>query len=277
MNKINENYLKLVEDTILSNIHKYNYSPLTYTKKNPIKNLIKFLLNTLFNNNLKEITIKSKIKDKDIEDGLIRGTNSFSMIGLKRLKNIRYLIEKINEEKISGDLIEAGIWKGGVIIYMRACLLSLNMNNKVFGADSFAGLPEIDDQTYPEDKIYRKILKNGNDKGLIISEDEVIENLNKFGFHDDNTILLKGWFHETLKDERINKISLLRIDGDMYKSTYEALNLLYHKVTKGGYVVIDDYGLKSQACKKAVDDFRKEKDINSELINIDWSGIYWKK
>ena len=277
MNKINENYLKLVEDTILSNIHKYNYSPLTYTKKNPIKNLIKFLLNTLFNNNLKEITIKSKIKDRDIEDGLIRATNSFSMIGLKRLKNIRYLIEKINEEKISGDLIEAGIWKGGVIIYMRACLLSLNMNNKVFGADSFAGLPEIDDQTYPEDKIYRQILKNGNDKGLIISEDEVIENLNKFGFHDDNTILLKGWFNETLKDGRINKISLLRIDGDMYKSTYEALDLLYHKVTKGGYVIIDDYGLQSQACKKAVDDFRKKNDINSEIINIDWSGIYWKK
>ncbi len=42
-------------------------------------------------------------------------------------------------------------------------------------------------------------------------------------------------------------------------------------------MIIDDYGLKSQACKKAVDDFRKEKDINSELINIDWSGIYWKK
>ena len=62
----------------------------------------------------------------------------------------------------------------------------------------------------------------------------------------------------------------------MYKSTYEALNLLYHKVTKGGYVVIDDYGLKSQACKKAVDDFRKEKDINSELINIDWSEFTGK-
>ena len=113
MNKINENYLKLVEDTILSNIHKYNYSPLTYTSNNLIKNLIKFLLNTLFNNNLKEITIKSKIKDKDIEDGLIRGTNSFSMIGLKRLKNIRYLIEKINEEKISGDLIKLVFGKEG--------------------------------------------------------------------------------------------------------------------------------------------------------------------
>ena len=276
MNKINEKYLKLVEDTILSSIHKYNYSPLNYSK-NLLKNLIKFFLKISFNNDFKEITIKSKIRDEEIENGLVRGTNSFSMIGLKRLKNIRYLIEKINEEKISGDLIEAGIWKGGVIIYMRACLLSLNMNNKVFGADSFAGLPEIDDQTYPEYKIYRQILKNGNDKGLIISQDEVIENLNKFGFHDDNTILLKGWFNETLTDGRINKISLLRIDGDMYKSTYEALNLLYDKVSKGGYVIIDDYGLQSQACKKAVDDFRKKNDISSEIINIDWSGIYWKK
>ena len=157
MNKINENYLKLVEDIILSSIHKYNYSPLIYSKKNLLKTLLKFFLKIFFNNNQKEITIKSKIKDKDIEDGLIRGTNSFSMIGLKRLKNIRYLIEKINEEKISGDLIEAGIWKGGVIIYMRACLLCLSMNNKVFGADSFQGLPDIDDETYPEDKIYRKI------------------------------------------------------------------------------------------------------------------------
>ena len=160
---------------------------------------------------------------------------------------------------------------------MRACLLTLGENRSVYGADSFKGLPLVDDIKYPDDKIYKKILKKGNDKGLIISKGEVILNLKKFDFYDDKTILLEGWFENTLNDPRIQKLSLLRIDGDMYKSTYEALDMLYDKVSKGGFIVIDDYGLGSMSCKKAVDDFRKKNNIKSKLVKIDWTGVFWKK
>jgi hypothetical protein len=273
--KLREYYLNIIENLILSKLDKFNYSPLNYNN-NIFKNLIKFFLKLIISKK-NQIVIKSKLNDYEIENGLVRSTNSFSMVGTKRLRNIKFLLEELFKNNIDGDLIEAGIWKGGVLIYMRACLLAYGVDKKVYGADSFEGLPPIDDINYPSDKIYRKILKKGNDKGLIVTENEVIDNLDKFGFNDKNTILLKGWFDQTLKDERIKKICLLRIDGDMYKSTYEALNLLYKKVVKGGYIIVDDYGLKSGSCKQAVDDFRLKQNITSDLINIDWSGVFWKK
>ena len=102
-------------------------------------------------------------------------------------------------------------------------------------------------------KYIEKILKKGNDVGLIISKKEVTDNLEKFGFNDENTVLLKG-FENTLKDERIKKYACLEL-MDMYKSTYEALDLLYDKV-ETVVILVDDYGLQSGSCKKAVDDFR---------------------
>ena len=88
---------------------------------------------------------------------------------------------------------------------------------------------------------------------------------------------MEGWFEETLHNKRIKKLSLLRIDGDLYKSTYEALDILYNKVSKGGFIVIDDYGLESGSCKNAVDDFRKINNIKDKIFEIDWTGIYWQK
>ena len=61
----------------------------------------------------------------------------------------------------------------------------------------------------------------------------------------------------------------------MYSSTWEVLSLLYEKLSVGGYLIVDDYSL--PACKKAVDDFRKENNITEDLIRVDWSAIYWKK
>jgi len=270
-------YLQVIEDILLSKIHPYTYSKIQYYDNNIFKNFIKYLLIIIFNRKNQTLVIKNLIDSDAIENGLIRGSNSFTMIGTKRLLNIKYLINIISDENIEGDLIEAGVWKGGVIIYMRACLVAYSLNKKVFGADSFKGLPPVDDVKYPDDKIYKTILKKGNDQGLMISKEEVIKNLNYFNFNDADTILLDGWFEDSLKDIRINKLSLLRIDGDMYKSTYEALDMLYHKVSEGGYIVIDDYGLGSMSCKKAVDDFRKKNNIDSELIKIDWTGVFWKK
>jgi Macrocin-O-methyltransferase (TylF) len=49
------------------------------------------------------------------------------------------------------------------------------------------------------------------------------------------------WFNDTLPDAPIDRLAVLRLDGDMYESTIEALNALYHKVSYGGSVIVDDY------------------------------------
>jgi O-methyltransferase len=62
----------------------------------------------------------------------------------------------------------------------------------------------------------------------------------------------------------------------MYESTIQALEVLYPKLSVGGYVIIDDFGA-IKACREAVGDFRKKHSISSQIIEVDWTGVYWKK
>ena len=153
---------------------------------------------------------------------------------------------------------------------MRGILKAYNITDrKVFVADSFEGLPKPE---YKEDKgdthhTFGDI--------LAVSKEQVQENFRKYDLFDDQVVFLKGWFKDTLSNAPINKLSILRLDGDMYGSTMDALLSLYPKLSGGGYCIIDDYYLPN--CKKAVDDYRKENNINSPIIKIDSDSVYWKK
>jgi hypothetical protein len=194
------------------------------------------------------------------------------MIGLKRLGNLQFCVEAAIREGIEGDLIETGVWRGGACIFMRAILAAYGIEDrKVYVADSFEGLPKPDAEKFPADKrdsfhIHRF---------LAVSQDEVENNFKRYGLLDTQVVFLKGWFKDTLPHAPIEKLAVLRLDGDMYGSTMEALVNLYPKLSKGGFCIIDDYAL--PGCKQAVDDFRTENGIYSEIKVVDWTGRYWRK
>ena len=196
-----------------------------------------------------------------------------SMIGMKRMDNIQYCLEDIIKNDVPGDTIETGVWRGGACIFMRAILKAYNdTSRKVWVADSFEGLPRPNIKKYPQDK--------GLDlsvcKELAISLDQVKDNFKAYGLLDDQVSFLKGWFSKTLPKAPINKLSLLRLDGDLYESTMDALVHLYPKLSIGGYIIIDDYGC-IEACRQAVHDYRKANNINDEIRSIDWTGVFWQK
>ena len=110
---------------------------------------------------------------------------------------------------------------------------------------------------------------------LAVSLQEVEENFRKYGLLDDQVRFLKGCFKDTLPAAPIEKLAILRLDGDMYQSTRDALAALYDKVSPGGFIIVDDYAL--PACRNAVDDFRVERRSGDPIIPIDWSGVYWRK
>jgi O-methyltransferase len=87
---------------------------------------------------------------------------------------------------------------------------------------------------------------------------------------------LHGWFRDTLPNTTIKQLAILRLDGDMYESTMEALVHLYPKLSEGGYIIIDDYGAIS-ACRQAVEDYRSSHGIVEEIDWIDWTGVYWQR
>lgn len=194
-----------------------------------------------------------------------------TMVGMKRLDNLQKCIASVIEERIPGDFIETGVWKGGSTIFMQGMLKTYNEKRQVWVADSFQGLPAPNVELYPEDAddIHYTI------DSLRVSEEQVKKNFAAYDFLDDNVIFLKGWFSNTLPKAPIEKLSILRLDGDMYESTIDALENLYPKLQVGGYIIIDDYCITT--CEKAVSDYRKKKGITEEIIDIDGTGVYWRR
>jgi O-methyltransferase len=205
--------------------------------------------------------------------GLDWPVHAETMVGLRRLDNLHECIRTIIRDNVPGDLVETGVWRGGASIFMKGVLTAYGESRDIWLADSFEGLPPPDEANFPRDKGWRF------DKAswyLAVSEDEVRENFKRYELLDEHVKLVKGWFRDTLGSFPATQISLLRLDGDLYESTIEALEPLYPRLSVGGYCVIDDYGAVT-ACEQAVHDYRSKHNISEPIIDIDGSGVFWRK
>ena len=196
-----------------------------------------------------------------------------TMAGLRRLDNLQACVESVLRDGVPGDLIETGVWRGGSCILMRAVLKAYGSADRtVWVADSFAGLPPPDVERYPQDKG----LDLHQYPALAVSEEQVRANFQKYGLLDGRVKFLKGWFKDTLPAAPIDRLAVMRLDGDLYESTMDALASLYPKLSVGGYVIVDDYGA-IEACAQAVHDYRARHDIRDEIKTVDWTGAYWRR
>lgn len=192
----------------------------------------------------------------------------YTMAGHKRLDNIQMCFEDVLMNQVPGDLIETGVWRGGTTIFMRALLKAYAVTDrKVWVADSFQGLPVPKHEDDGSDLSYVDYLK--------VSVEQVRSNFMKFDLLDEQVEFLQGWFCDTLPNAPIKSIAILRLDGDMYSSTMDSLQALHHRVSKGGYVIVDDY-YSWPSCRRAVTDFLRAKSIEPDIKTIDWTGAYWR-
>jgi O-methyltransferase len=195
-----------------------------------------------------------------------------TMIGTKRLDNVLACAIEALQREVPGDFVETGVWRGGVTILMRGVLAALgDTDRKVWAADSFEGLPVPDTAKHPADAgLDWSAVEN-----LKVDVDTVRSNFARYGLLDDQVEFLVGWFADTLPGAPIDEIALLRLDGDLYGSTLDALEALYPKVSPGGFVLVDDYG-GWESCRRAVDDYRREHGIKAQIRQVDWTGIWWR-
>jgi len=196
-----------------------------------------------------------------------------TMIGRARLDNVRWACEHVVSEGVPGDFVETGVWRGGATILMRGVLAAHEITDRsVWCADSFEGLPEPNAEDYPADAgqdIWSTI------ETLKVDADAVRANFARYGLLDSQVRFLVGWFSDTLPAAPIDDIAVLRLDGDLYESTMDALVHLEPKVPTGGIVIVDDYG-GWPPCRAAVDDYRSGRGITEPLEAIDWTGVWWR-
>jgi len=233
----------------------------------------KCLTNTIYEDPPQDKWSGGKYNSEIRDRGLDWPSKAHTMIGNHRMTNLRKLTEYIITHNIPGDLIETGIWRGGACIYMRAILKAYGVTDRVvWCADSFEGLPKPNSDLFPQDAgdIHHTY------EPLKVSLEEVKTNFARYDLLDGQVKFLKGWFKDTLPDAPIERLSILRLDADMYQSTIEGLIYLYDKVSPGGYVIVDDYGA-VRGCRASSHDFRKQRDIKDPIQNIDGIGVYWQK
>lgn len=209
----------------------------------------------------------------DFQDHYIKGS-AVTLLGSTELENIQACVDEIVGKGVPGDLIETGVWRGGATIFMRGLLKAYSVNDRcVWVADSFEGLPEPDAHNFRKDAVFYKFCKE-NWGNLAATLDEVRNNFAAYDLLDERVRFLKGWFKDTLPSAPIEALSLMRLDGDYYESTMDALTNLYDKLSIGGFVIIDDYndGLN---CREAVDHFRVQRGIQDKMASVGFLGCHW--
>jgi O-methyltransferase len=208
------------------------------------------------------------------ELGLDWPAEAETMIGMQRLTSLQQCVETVLADDIPGDLVECGVWRGGACILMRAVLAAYgDQTRSVWLADSFEGVPRSDPANYKADKGIRANFAAGI---LGVSQTEVRANFERYGLLDDQVRFLPGWFKDTLHDAPIDSISVLRLDGDLYESTIQALDALYPRLSPGGFCIVDDYQA-VKACEQAVTDYRATHGISAAIVDIDGTGVLWRK
>jgi hypothetical protein len=202
----------------------------------------------------------------------------YTMSRVQRMYALYQSVNYIIKNKIPGDFVECGVWKGGNPMMIAQLLqASHTTDRKIFLYDTFEGMsePTAADKNY-KGKDAQEML-DATDRAKSDSVwcysplEEVQENMKQTGYPNDRIVFVKGKVEETLPGVVPAKIALLRLDTDWYESTYHELTHLFPLLSKNGVLIIDDYGY-WEGCRKATDQFLKENQLDLLLQRVDSTG-----
>lgn len=184
-----------------------------------------------------------------------------------QLDLVEHAVVSVEQRGIPGDFMEAGVWRGGVIIFLRGLMHAHDITDRmIIAADSFSGIPKntraVND---PVDE-----WPDRWEAGI----DEVKRNIARFGFLDERIRFLVGYFETSLKELTDETFALIRLDSDSYDSVETSLESLYPRVSDGGIVIVDDWHL--PGCQMAVRDYVQRTRIKAE-IRVHGGNAWWVK
>jgi O-methyltransferase len=217
-------------------------------------------------------TMSRELRGEDLQVralGVDWPLQGLTMVGLPRLDDLQRCVETIVRDGVGGDVIEAGTWRGGASILIRATLDTLGeTDRRLIVADSFQGFPDPDEEQPETGRLAEMDF-------VAVSLDEVKANFERFGL-GEGVEFVRGFFNETMPRLRDRSWALVRLDGDSYEATWHTLQSLYPGLAVGGYVIIDDYGALEQ-CRHAVEEFRERHGIEEPIEQVDWTCARWRR
>lgn len=200
------------------------------------------------------------------------------MTSAERMYSLYKATEYISKNRISGDIVECGVWRGGSAMVCAYALQKLHdTKRRIFLYDTYSGMAEPDnrDRTVfgntPAHDIWEKSRKGDSNEWCYASLDDVKTNLFHTKYPKRNLKFIEGRVEDTIPKLMPKRIALLRLDTDWYASTYHELTHLYPRLVSGGVLIIDDYG-HWKGARIAVDKYFRKQNISILLNRIDYTG-----
>ena len=178
-------------------------------------------------------------------------------------------VQRINERGIPGDIVELGVWKGGVSCFMAmAMAASGRTTRRLWLFDTYAGMPEPTADDDRRSRKYWTLITNGtatrvpggvrDRKWAYAPLDEVQHTMARTGYPPERISFVKGKVEDTLPLSAPESIALLRLDTDWFTSTKAELDILWPRLSPGGWLYVDDYA-SFRGARKAVDGWLQSK------------------
>jgi len=215
--------------------------------------------------------------DKEFMD-VYNVCKGYTMTSPERMYSLYNSMKYIINNKIEGDLVECGVWKGGSSMLMALMLKKYGIRDKkIYLYDTFEGMsePSSIDKTIKGVSASTLLDKEKKEKENFVlchsPIEEVKNTLFSTGYPQENLIFVKGKVEDTLLEHVPGRISVLRLDTDWYESTKIELQILYPLLSEKGVLIIDDFG-HWEGAKKAVMEYFSQTDNHQFLHRIDYTG-----
>jgi O-methyltransferase len=198
----------------------------------------------------------------------------FTMTCVDRIVCLIRATKYIIENRIDGDFVECGVWRGGsMMVVAKTLKLMGDTTRKLYLYDTFAGMsqPTEKDIRFDGTSAHDLIRTVYKDVGTwcYAAKNEVAKNLLSTGYPESNLVLIEGKVEQTIPQTVPAQICLLRLDTDWYQSTKHELTHLYPNLVQNGVLIIDDYG-HWQGAKQAADEYFNQYPIKPFLQRVSY-------
>jgi hypothetical protein len=216
-------------------------------------------------------TLPRDLSESDV-DTVLR-VRPYTMTSEERILAAIRATEYVALNRIPGAIVECGVWRGGSMMAMAITLLKLQREDiPLYLFDTFAGMTEptrVDGQA-----VHDKWMANQTDthNNWVFASLADVQN-NMYSTDYDRRLLhfVEGKVEDTIPATAPGEIALLRLDTDWYESTRHELEHLFPRLSRGGVLIVDDYG-HFEGCRKAVDEYVQKNGLTILLNRIDYTG-----
>ena len=225
--------------------------------------------------NIANVNVKRFLDFSPAEKVLCAEARHVSLTTPQAVVSLSRAVRHVVNRKIPGAIAECGVFKGGSIVVILRTLLMIGASDRdVFLFDTFEGMPAPEDKDvyYTGDRastLFKFFGGNNTNSNWVRADlDSVRERVLATGYPKERIHFVKGMVEDTLPQYAPEQIALLRLDTDFYKSTKHELAHLYPRIARGGFLILDDYGV-FRGAQQAADEYFEEHDVDMFLTRVD--------